>query len=119
MLKNITLFLILTSFLMVSESCKKTKEAIDCFEESLKVTMVHTKDNADSKKVTFTLAYAGSFDLQNVKWEFGDGQEETVTGMSVTHTYADAGSYEVRYTVSIKNDDESCSPAYQETITID
>ena len=119
MLKNVALGLILASFLMVSESCKKTKEAIDCFGESLLVSMTHTADGSNPKKVDFTINYSGDFEFQNVKWEYGDGATETISGKTASHTYAEAGTYEVRWTVTIKHDKETCSPSYQKSITVD
>ena len=39
--------------------------------------------------------------IQNYQWDFGDGQ--TGNGQSVTHTYAEAGTYNVTHTVSCGN----------------
>ena len=39
--------------------------------------------------------------IQSYQWNFGDGQ--TSTGQNVTHTYAQAGNYQVTHTVSTGN----------------
>ena len=48
-------------------------------------------------------------------WEFGDGQSET--GQSVSHTYAQAGTYQVR--LAVANEDGTCPGEITQTVTVD
>ena len=48
--------------------------------------------------------------IQNYQWSFGDGQ--TGSGQNVTHTYANAGNYQVTLTVSCGNGHCTSSKTY-------
>jgi chitodextrinase len=66
-----------------------------------------------------TLDGSGSFDsdggqILSWEWDFGDG--ETATGESVTHTYSEAGVYDVRLTVT---DDEGQTDSTMTTVTVE
>ncbi|WP_316815254.1 PKD domain-containing protein [Pedobacter nyackensis] len=99
------LLIVVTSF----AACKKTSErVIDCFGESLLVS-VHVKiDAANGKQVTTEVKYLGSKTISGVKWEYGDGSTESTTGLTGDHTYVSAGSYTVKARVSFTDGKSSC-----------
>jgi PKD repeat protein len=106
--------------LFILPGCEKDIEnAIDCVGESILVDVKHTTDSTDPKTITFTVSYSGDHKLDNtVKWNFGDGTNQTATGTSVTHTYATAGDYTAIATVKLINGGSSCSPEVKENVTI-
>lgn len=61
----------------------------------------------------FTSTSTGN-DISIYHWTFGDGQ--TGSGQNVTHTYAQAGTYEVTHTVS--SSDGYCEDAVTQTVTV-
>lgn len=56
---------------------------------------------------------AGTADVLSYSWDFGDGS--TATGASVSHTWADDGTYTVRLRV---NDDENASVSTTATVVV-
>lgn len=48
-------------------------------------------------------------DVEEYKWEFGDGSEIKNATVSATHTYTKAGSHEVKIKAKIKGGSESSS----------
>ncbi|WP_316788283.1 PKD domain-containing protein [Pedobacter frigoris] len=90
-------------------SCKKQAAGIiDCLGESILTSFSHTTDANNPKKVNFVVKYSGSHTLSSVKFEFGDGQTETVAGTTASHTYAGAGTYSVKARVTLKNNKATC-----------
>lgn len=106
-------------FFIINSCSKSDDEAIvDCLGDSILTELKHPVDAADSKKINFSIEYAGSDrTLSNVKWTFGDGQ--TATGLSVSHTYSTAGSYTVKAEVTTKKGSSSeCTHEKTKTITV-
>ena len=60
----------------------------------------------------FTSTSAGQ--IQSYSWNFGDGQ--TGTGQNVSHTYANAGTYQV--TLTVQGAGDSCSDHITQTVTV-
>ncbi|KIO52346.1 hypothetical protein IW18_14615 [Flavobacterium hibernum] len=117
-MKKFAIILILASMAFIGNSCSKALESIvDCTGESVLVKLEHTPDAANSKKINFSLTYAGSGTVQAVTWNFGDGTAP-VAGKEVSHTYSTAGSYVVKAEVSIKKGDDTCGMTPQRTITV-
>lgn len=117
-MKNFAIILIIASMAFMSNSCSKAIDSIvDCTGESVLVKLEHTPDAANSKKINFSLSYAGSGTVQAVTWNFGDGTAP-VAGKEVSHTYSKTGSFVVKAEVSIKKGDNTCGMTPQRTITI-
>ena len=68
-------------------------------------------------EVSFSAADSSDADGEIVSclWSFGDDNSDTDTGMEVTHTYTDSGSYQAILTVV---DDDNVSATAQTTITV-
>jgi MYXO-CTERM domain-containing protein len=93
--------------------------------ESFTVTLTNANPKISSSSFTTTgnegssLSYsavgtdAGTADALTYTWSFGDG--DTATGSSVTHEFADNGSYTVTLTVT---DDDGGSKSTSKTVTI-
>ena len=117
-------FTIITILLIVSSlnfvSCKKDiEDSIDCLSEGFLISVSHTPDAQDSKKITFKITYSGDHSLDNsVKWDFGDGQTET-KGTEVTHTYSNTGAFTVKaMDITVRNGDAWCSHEKDLELTI-
>lgn len=113
------LFLSLAIGTMSSCSPDKVLEsATDCLLESALVLIDHTKAQDNAKKVTFEITYGGEKNLDNIKWDFGDGTPvQTLSGTTATHTYATAGTYTATAVVSLNNGE--CSYNKHNTVDID
>ncbi|RQO31129.1 hypothetical protein DBR32_10525 [Taibaiella sp. KBW10] len=97
-------------------SCSK---AIDCVLEGATTSISATKDASNVKQYTFKPGYLGSHSVSTVDWDFGDGQKTTTTGVaSVVHTYATAGTKQVKATIKIKNKNKTCSAMPQKAVEV-
>ncbi|KFF04755.1 PKD domain-containing protein [Flavobacterium reichenbachii] len=117
-MKKIVSVLILAIVLFTANSCSKhdEEEIVDCFGDSLFIQLKHSVDAADSKKINYSIEYNGSRTLSDVKWTFGDGT--TGTGTSVSHTYAAAGTFEVKADVTTKEGNATCTSSPKKSITV-
>ena len=112
----ILLFMSSLSFI----SCKKDiEDSIDCLSDGFLISVSHTADAQDAKKITFKVTYSGDHKLDNsVKWDFGDGHTET-SGTEVTHTYSNAGTFAVKaMDITVRNGDAWCAHEKDLTVTI-
>ncbi len=110
---------IITVLVAVGFSCSKAaKDAIDCLAEALLVSMSHSTDAANSKKINFVINYSGTYTVSSVQWDYGDGQSQTITGLTATHTYAAAGTYTVKTKVTVKNGSSNCTVEPTKTVVI-
>ncbi|RZL33255.1 MAG: PKD domain-containing protein, partial [Pedobacter sp.] len=82
--------------MMAFAGCKKAAESmIDCFSESVLVS-VHVSVNAtNAKQINTEVRYSGSKKVTGVKWEYGDGGTESTTALTGSHTYNSAGNYTI------------------------
>lgn len=94
---------------LIFNSCKKAAEdAVDCFGQSLFVSFNHNQNDTNSRKVDFTIKYAGKLPIASIRLEYGDGQSQTISGSTASHTYNAAGNYEVKAWVTLQNGDGTC-----------
>lgn len=119
-MKKINILILALAFVgLVSCGDDDAKSIVDCFGENLLVTVDHTKAAGNPKQVNFEVEYFGEKNLDNtLKWNFGDGTApQNITGTTVTHTYANPGSYETTVTISLNNG--GCSFDVKKHITIE
>ena len=112
------LFAVIILFLNFSCSKDDISKGIDCVAESFFVKLKHTTDATNTKKVDFVIDYTGTYTLSSVKWTFGDGTTETITGNTVSHVYSGAGTFTVKADVTIKNGKETCTSSPTKSITV-
>ncbi|KAA5535729.1 PKD domain-containing protein [Paenimyroides baculatum] len=101
-------------------ACSKdeSEHVADCFGQSLFANVHHEISNENSKTVNLNVTYSSTtHTLKNtIKWNYGDGITETVTGTSTSHTYAKAGSYTVIASVSLV--DPNCTFDIKESVVV-
>ncbi|SHG63013.1 PKD domain-containing protein [Flavobacterium defluvii] len=117
-MRKITAVLMFSLVFFVINSCSKhdDEEIVDCFGDSIFIKLTHSVDASDSKKINYSIEYTGSRTLSSVKWTFGDGS--TGTGTSISHTYAAAGTFEVKADVTTKNGNAECTSSPKKSITV-
>ena len=124
-MKRTTLSLFIVIALLIWSSCKDdVEDAIDCTVESAFLSIDHQVDDSNPLLVHFTFVNGDTlnnrFNLdQEIRWEFGDGNEETTQSLTVSHTYPDAGSYEAKAFYTLRKGDESCSSSKNKTINLE
>ncbi|MES2573521.1 MAG: PKD domain-containing protein [Bacteroidota bacterium] len=102
----------------VTLSCGKEDDIVDCLVESALLDVHHSVSGDNVKQINFNITYYGDHSLkENVKWNFGDGTGiQTISGITASHIYANAGSYEVKAVVKISG---GCSYDLKESITVE
>lgn len=116
MKKNIFL-LFLISVTLFSCSDKETQSIVDCFGESFLVDVHHEVSTANPLQVNFNVSYGGDHTVDGtMKWDYGDGINQTNTGVTAAHTYAKSGTYTVIAKVGLNNG--GCSFDIKEKVTI-
>lgn len=109
----------MAAMLILLCGCKKTTEKVlDCFGESLLVSVHVTASSANPKLVATELRYSGSRNISSIKWEYGDGATQTTSGLSAAHTYAAAGNYTIKARVSFSQGKSSCEVDPTKNITV-
>ena len=76
------------SLLMFLSCKKKIDKAIDCLGESLLTSVHHSNDNANPKKVDFTIRYAGEHNVSYISIDYGDGQTAPLSGDKIAYLCA-------------------------------
>lgn len=118
-MKKLILICLTLTFGLSSQGCKKTLESIvDCAGESALVGIHATADATDPKLFNVSVTYSGSNKVSSVEWQFGDGSTATTTTLATIHTYAAAGSYELKANVKIDHSGGSCSTEPKRTVTV-
>ncbi len=119
-MKKITTILVFALVFFTNNSCSKSDDAaiIDCVGEGIVTELKHSVDPANAYKINYSIEYGGSNTVSSVNWTFGDGKSETTTGKTVSHTYATAGTFEVKADVSIAKSGGSCTVSPKKSITI-
>jgi len=109
--------LILPAVVLGLLSCGKTEESvIDCLGESFLTNIEHSASAQNTKIINFTVGHSGEQQLNNsIKWNFGDGAQQTVNGTTANHTYAQAGTYTAIATVTTSG---GCTFDVKETVSV-
>ncbi|MEM6317435.1 MAG: T9SS type A sorting domain-containing protein [Bacteroidota bacterium] len=81
-------------------------ESVTAFPEICQALLAYQPADqlADNGTINFYNVSFGNY--TQAIWDFGDGQQDTTTALSLTHTYARPGLYEVCLTID--NEDSSC-----------
>lgn len=104
-------------FLIVACSKDDGKDAVDCFADALFVDGHHSASAENPHTINFNVTYSGTNTLDNtIKWDYGDGNVQTVAGVTTSHTYTQPGTYAVKASVSVNN--ASCTHQVRETVNI-
>lgn len=122
-MKKIATILILTAVFFTSNSCSKSDDEaiVDCFGDSILTELKHSADGTNSKIINYSIQYSGSNTVTSVKWTFGDGTPaQTVNSATgaVSHTYAAAGTFEVKADVTVSKSGGSCTVSPKKGITV-
>lgn len=105
--------------LLISGSCKKTTESVvDCFSESVKVSLHVNVNSGNAKQIATEVKYWGHRTISSVKWEYGDGTIVTTTGLTSNHIYTAAGNYTVKARVTITEGKSSCETDPTKSVSI-
>lgn len=116
-MKKFKVLLLFSLIGTVSCSDKVEKSIVDCLGESLLTGIDHTVSAQNSSLINFEVHYSGDHKLDNtVKWDFGDGKQQTGTGKTISHTYTSPGTYHVVGKVSVN--DGGCVHDVKETIVV-
>lgn len=123
-MKRTTFFVFIVITLLTWSSCKDdVEDAIDCTLESTFLSIDHQVDENNPLLVHFTFVNGDTLnnrfalDLE-IRWEFGDGNEETTQSLQVSHTYPDAGTYDAKAFFTLRKGDSDCSSSKNKTITL-
>ena len=109
---------------LIWSSCKSDiEDAIDCTVETAFLSLNYQVDENNPLLVHFTFVNGDTIDNrftldQEIRWEFGDGNEETTQGLQVSHTYPDAGSYDVEAYYTLRKGDSNCSSSKNKTVNL-
>ncbi|MFH6993329.1 PKD domain-containing protein [Flavobacterium sp. FlaQc-48] len=118
-MKKAANFLVLLTIFFITNSCSEQLEAItNCLGESAQVEIKYSLDPVNARKINYSIKYTGSGTLNSVKWTFGDGTTETVTGTKVTHTYETVGSYEVIADIKLRKETIDCNITPKKVVTV-
>jgi len=118
-MKKIITILCFAAVLILNFSCGKDdiEKGIDCVAESIYQKVKHTADATDPKKINFSVEYTGDKTLKSVKWTFGDGTP-SVEGVSVSHTYSAAGTYQVKADITVAEGNGTCTSSPVKSVTV-
>lgn len=117
-IKTIILFVATVLFLNFSCSKDVISDAIDCVGESFFMKIKHTTNGANPKKIDFTIEYSGVYTIKSIKVSFGDGTSATITGNTVSHEYASAGTFTVKADITIQKGKENCTSSPTKSVTV-
>lgn len=105
-------------------SCKEVVETeLDCTFESAYLSLKYQVDESNPLLVDFTFVNKDTVDNRftldpEIKWDFGDGSPETTQGLQISHTYSDAGSYDVKAYYTLRKGSTTCTSSKNKTINL-
>ncbi len=102
-------------------SCKRvTEDIIDCAAETMGVSINADLDGENNKLMHFKFNYDSSDGtiLQEITWDFGDGEKVTNSDTIIDHIYANSGHYDASMNYTVKMNDGTCSSTTTKSINI-
>ncbi|TDW46047.1 PKD domain-containing protein [Flavobacterium sp. 270] len=119
-MKKFSTILVMVTVIFISICCSKdeAKNEIDCVGEAILISLKHSVDAGNSKKINYSIEYGGTNTITAVKWTFGDGTSETVNGLTTSHTYSTTGTFETKADVMINKSGSSCTVSPKKSITV-
>lgn len=115
MKKKISILLSVLFLCLAACSKDDAEDVTDCIGESLLSTFNHSEAVDNVKQINFTIFHSGEPAISSVNWNFGDNKTQTSNSGTISHTYTQAGTYKVSYTVHLNN---SCSFDKTHNITV-
>lgn len=107
--------LLLAVFFFVACCKDDAEEIVGCAADALMTTVNHNVFEENAREVIFNVLHTDDSTISSVDWNFGDGTTQTSNSKTITHAYAEAGSYHVKLTVYLSN---SCSFDKTKNITV-
>jgi len=123
-MKKLLLFIATALILVFYSSCKDVVEdVIDCTVESAFLKVEADIDDANPLLVHFTFINGDTIDNtftldQSIKWEFGDGNEETSDGLTISHQYPDLATYDAKGHYTLRRGSATCSSYKEKSVTV-
>lgn len=111
-------FLLFSIFLLMQSACKSDDLNIPVICDF--ATVNAELDSANQKLVHFTLIRDSIFvyPIQEIVWNFGDGNTVTNTDITVNHEYDDSGNYNVIIDHTVTIDGGPCTSSITTSVDI-
>lgn len=110
------LFIVILAVFFFTACCKDDiADVMDCAGDALLTSVDHDASDGNPREVTFTVIHGDNPEIGSVDWNFGDGRTQTSNSPTITHTYAEAGSYQVSLKVHLV---KSCSFDKTKNVTV-
>lgn len=118
---KIKIILLVTLLGLGFSSCSKDEDEsiIDCFGDSLLLSIHHSADSGTPRTVNFTMKYSGINTVSGIDWNFGDGKTAHSDGTTVSHTYTAAGTFTVKGNTTLSKSGGSCTVAPTKSLTVE
>ncbi len=117
----ISVLSLLTIVIITQVSCKQaTDDIIQCVAESIGVSVNADLDGENNKLMHFKFNYDKSDGtvLQEIIWDFGDGEKVTNNDTVIDHLYANSGHYDAVMSYTVKINNSTCSSSTAKSINI-
>lgn len=98
-------------------SCNKddASDVVGCAGYALLTIVDYDASDTDPHEITFTVLHGDNPSIRSISWNFGDNITQNSNTNTITHTYAQPGTYQVSLTVHLAN---SCSFDKTKSITV-
>ena len=106
---------ILAVVLLLSCSKDDAADVVDCAGDALLTFVEHDASDTDPHEITFTVLHGDNPSIRSISWNFGDNITQTSNTNTITHTYAQPGTYHVSLTIHLTN---SCSFDKTKSVTV-
>lgn len=108
-------FFILAIVLLLSCSKDDAADVVDCAGDALFTIVDHDASENNPREITFTVLHGDNPSIRSISWNFGDNTTQSSDTNTITHTYAQPGTYHVSLTVNLTN---SCSFDKTKSVTV-